>query len=217
MGLLLTHPAKFSPPILGAIERALVPRSNADALILDPFAGIGGVHALPWRTIGVEIEPEWASQHRDTVHGDSTKLTQRFLPESFDAVVTSPAYGNRMADSYAGDPKGTKRFTYRIALGRPLSENSGAGLQWGDEYRRLHQAVWVEVREVLRSDGWLVVNLSNHIRKGVEQPVIEWHLSFLFELGFLLDEVIAVPTQRMKFGANSDSRAATEKVLVLRR
>jgi hypothetical protein len=215
---MLTHPAKFSPPILEAIEGALAVRLSGDALLLDPFAGIGGVHQLPWRTVGVELEAEWAAQHPDTLCGDSTDLgALGIAPGSFDAVVTSPAYGNRMADSYAGDPKGTRRFTYRIALGRPLSDNSGAGLQWGDEYRRLHQAVWVECREALKPDGWMLVNVSNHIRKGVEQPVVEWHLSFLFELGFLLDEVIAVPTQRMRFGANSESRAATEKVLVLRR
>lgn len=40
------------------------------------------------------------------------------------------AYGNRMAGQYAGDPKGSKRHTYRISLGRRLNERGDAALQW---------------------------------------------------------------------------------------
>jgi tRNA G10 N-methylase Trm11 len=211
------HPAKFSPPILAAIETALAARVDGAAVILDPFAGVGGVHALPWETVGVEIEPEWAAQHPATRCGDSTKLTDLFPAGSFDAVVTSPAYGNRMADSYAGDAKGTRRFTYRTSLGRPLAAGNGGGLQWGDAYRDLHLAVWEQCVRMLRPGGWVFVNVSNHIRGGVEQPVVEWHLQTLLGLGLLVDEVIAVNTQRMKFGANSGRRVDSEKVLILRR
>ena len=209
------HPARFSTPILAEINRLLGARLAPEASVLDPFAGVGGIHNLPYTTVGVEIEPEWAATHPQTVCGDSTQLSSLFPGYEFDAIVTSPAYGNRMADNYAGDAKGTRRFTYRVSLGRALSEGNGAGMQWGASYRELHAAVWAECWSVLRPGGWMVVNVSNHIRAGVEQPVVEWHLSTLLALGFRVDEVVAVGTARVGFGANRDLRVSAERVLVM--
>lgn len=98
------HPAKFSPAILDRLDRWI--RAEAMYLgkrthrvrVLDPFAGVGGVHALPGSTFGVEIEPEWAAAHPRTRVGDATALPWR--ARSFDVVCTSPCYGNRMADSH---------------------------------------------------------------------------------------------------------------------
>lgn len=209
----IPHPARFSTPILAEIDRILGARLASDASVLDPFAGVGGIHNLPYTTVGVEIEPEWAASHSQTVCGDSTQLSSLFPAYEFDAIVTSPAYGNRMADNYAGN--GTKRFTYRISLGRSLTEGNGAAMQWGSAYRELHAAVWAECWSVLRSGGWMVVNVSNHIRAGVEQPVVEWHLSALLALGARVDEVIRVSTARVGFGANRDLRVGAERILVL--
>lgn len=211
----VTHPARFSTPVLAEIDRVLAERLSADATLLDPFAGTGRVHTLPYVTVGVEIESEWAAMHPQTIHGDSTNLRSLFPAYEFDAIVTSPAYGNRMADNYAGDH--TKRFTYRTALGRPLTDGNGAGLQWGDEYRRVHAAVWSECWAVLRSGGWFVVNLSNHVRAGVVQPVVEWHLVTLVSLGAHVDEVSRVATSRVGYGANRDQRVGHEHVLTLRK
>lgn len=214
------HPAKFSAPVLAAVERVAAQRLASPARILDPFAGVGGIHALArhgWETVGVEIEPEWAASHPATVCGDSLLLVDRFGPGSFDAVITSPAYGNRMADAYAGDAKGSRRFTYRIALGRNLSAGNGGGMQWGDDYRALHSEVWQQAVTVLKPGGLMIVNVSNHIRQRVEQPVVEWHLSTLLGLGLYVDDVISVTTRRMRYGDNGEARAASEKLLVLTR
>lgn len=103
------HPAKFSDPILDAIEAEL--RSHLfgpDSVLCDPFAGVGRVHELAERlgcdSIGVELEPEWAATHSRTICGDSTALSALVGPYAgqVDAIVTSPAYGNRMADQYLG-------------------------------------------------------------------------------------------------------------------
>lgn len=71
--------------------------------VLDPFAGVGGIHDLAddrWNTYGVELEPEWAHQHPRTRVGDATAL--EWGDDSVDVVATSPCYGNRMADTYDG-------------------------------------------------------------------------------------------------------------------
>lgn len=99
------HPAPFPQYILDEFALILTAqrRHVGRALrILDPFAGIGRVHNLPDRlgeTVGVEIEPEWAACRAGTIVGDATQLPDEWT-SSFDAVVTSPCYGNRLADHH---------------------------------------------------------------------------------------------------------------------
>ena len=205
------HPAKFSRAIVEAIERTLVayvpPGTLAgEPTVLDPFAGVGTIHRLRkigYQTVGVELEREWADQHPGTICGDSTRLAELVYPFSaFDAVVTSPAYGNRMADAYDGRD-GSRRSTYRLALGRPLSDGNGAGLHWGDEYRELHWIVWQQCAQVLKPGGFFLLNVSDFVKNDYTQPVALWHAATLSRLGFQLVRWEPIDTQR--FGLGSDA------------
>lgn len=225
------HPAKFSPSILAMLTKVLIeafPEEHADShgvfRILDPFAGVGGIHQLAHKsvqTVGVELEPEWASAHPDTIVGDATALP--FEAGTFDAVVTSPCYGNRMADRYDGRD-GSKRYTYRIYLGRMPTDGSAAVMKWGQAYRELHEKAWVEALRVVRPGGLIVVNMKNHFkqvkRKGVKseelQKVTEWHLRTLMELGCTVERIIPVDTPSLKHGKGSELRDI-ERILVMRR
>jgi hypothetical protein len=100
---LTPHPAKFNSDVLDVIHQVLnaeLPGRHSPLQVLDPFAGVGGIHTLhdpPWvETYGLEIEPEWAEQNSRTVTGDI--LTYDFGGAMFDVIATSPCYGNRMAD-----------------------------------------------------------------------------------------------------------------------
>jgi hypothetical protein len=260
------HPAKYSKPVMAAIRATLaelLPSGPlAPARVLDPFAGVGGIHQLrpDYYTLGVELEPEWATASDDTQIGDATNLDW-IQTGSFDAVVTSPAYGNRMADSYDGARDvckkcagsghdghlhhegevcrrtqcfgaalgmnpctacgGTgylksKRYTYRISLGRELSPNNGAGLQWGDQYRAMHLAAWREAGRVLRTAGLLVINISDHYRNGHLQGVDLWHANACGLIGFELIRQIPVKTTRNGNGSNRELRDSCEWLLVFR-
>lgn len=90
----IKHPAKYSDALLPVFNELL----NGCVKVLDPSAGTGKIHSLHYDTIGIEIEREWAELHNKTLVGDATNLP--FKDGEFDAICTSPTYGNRMADSH---------------------------------------------------------------------------------------------------------------------
>lgn len=103
------HPAKFTKTVLAEMGVWLQREADLERrslFVLDPFAGVGRVHQLAttWGicSLGVEIEPEWAACHEDTICGDALALTDLFPMEQdrFDVIATSPCYGNRLADHH---------------------------------------------------------------------------------------------------------------------
>ncbi len=206
----MKHPATFSTAVLEVIDELL-----GDAVsVLDPFAGVGGIHDLKGReTYGLEIEPEWASKHFLTHVGSALAL--EWMDDSFDAIATSPTYGNRMADSYDGRD-GSTRSTYRIALGRPLDGENSGGMQWGKAYREFHIKAWAEAVRVLKPGGRFVLNCKDHMRGGERQPVTDWHVSVLENLGLGVHDWRRVPAYGYGYGANAAARVDAEDVVLLR-
>lgn len=97
-----THPAKWSQAVLDAIGDVCFELLPDGAAIFDPFAGEGVprlAEAIGQPVTGIELEPEWAEKGGDTtIVGNALALP--FDPASMDAMITSPAYANRMADSH---------------------------------------------------------------------------------------------------------------------
>lgn len=208
------HPAMFSDAVLDAFRELLGEHHDGDGRrLLDPFAGTGRIHELrpDWDTVGVELEPEWACLHPDTIHGDSRQLP--FPHDSFDGVATSPAYGNRLADSYnAYDPQA--RRSYSIDLGRPLTAGNGAGLQWGPEYRQLHVAVWTDCVRVLRPGGLLLLNCKDHQRDRRIVSVTGWHVRTLVALGLAVIDLRTLRNAGLPF---TTAEPLSELVVALRK
>lgn len=203
----IAHPTRFSPAVL-AVVRELIP--DRGQRMLDPFAGTGRALDLYRRSIGVEIEHEWAAMHEHCIVGDATALP--FADGVFDLVVTSPCYGNRFADHHNAKD-GSIRHSYRHDLGRPLHSNNAGRMQWGDEYRWTHVEAWLEVRRVLDRFGWFVLNVSDHVRRKERVRVSAWHVETIRSLGFVLADVRQVQTKRLRYGDNRD-RADCEFVFV---
>jgi hypothetical protein len=209
------HPARYTPGVLAVVARLLDRHGiESGARVLDPFAGTGGIHRVArWATVGVELEPEWARAHPRTIVGDATRLP--FAAGSFAAVATSPAYGNRMADSYDGRD-GSDRRTYRIALGRPLDTRSGAALQWGPAYRDLHGQAVAEMARVVRPGGLVVVNMRDHTRAHRPVDAVGWWTRTLVAAGLELLAVEEVATPGYRYGANHHARTDGEALIVTR-
>jgi len=225
------HPAIFNMDIIERLREIIcdeVERQKVNLNILDPMAGIGRIHLLggsyhagldDWggvhvNTWGVELEPEWATQHPKTDVCDARSL--QFTDGTFDAIITSPPYGNRMADHHNAKDSST-RITYKHKLGRDLTEGNTGGMQWGEDYKQTMWEIWQECDRVLRPGGLFVVNVKNHIRNFQIQRVVEWHLTKLLALGNLIVEILQVPCDGMGYGANREARVEAEHIIVTRK
>lgn len=214
----LSHPARFSKDLLPVFADLLTRYiGEGTATVLDPFAGAGGIHQLEdygWQTVGVELEPEWAKLHDRTEVGSALDLP--FDAKSFGAVVTSPTYGNRLADNHdAKDPH--LRRSYKHDLGRDLTDGNSGAMQWGPEYRTFHKAAWEQVARVLRPGGVFLLNISDHIRNGKREDVSGWHVRYLLDAGFTFLDCVPVATGRLRQGANAEARVDAELVWAFRR
>jgi DNA modification methylase len=219
----MRHPAPFSREILSLVERQhLLPDTG---IVLDPMAGVGNIHRLATptcRTVGIELEPEWAAAHPDTMVGNALRLP--FGRASFDGVMTSPCYGNRLADHHRARDGSTRRsYTHDLQHTandperRLHPDNSGTLRATKAEYWAFHARAWVEVRRVLRPGGRFVLNVSDHISRGVVVPVVERHTDLVLLSGFTLVKEFRVTTRRLRYGANNRLRVPTESVLVFDR
>jgi SAM-dependent methyltransferase len=205
----IKHPAKFSDEILDVIRPYLSGR------VLDPFAGVGKLRTIYPEAYLLELEPEWAAV-AGAIQG--TVLNLPWGKDYFDMIVTSPPYGNRMSDSYRSNKKWTY-FTYANSLDRPLTDGSGASMQWGKSYREFHMKAWQECDRVLKPGGRFILNISNHIRSGIEIDVTDFHHSVLTEeLGYKTLMHYMVPTKRMRFGKHQQTaKVDYESVIVYKK
>jgi hypothetical protein len=214
----VSHPARFSNAILDQLVVLLGRHLEAGSWILDPFAGTGRIHEInewvvePYEISAIEIEPEWANLHPDTRVGNALRTT--YTDGAIDGYVTSPCYGNRLADHHhASDPESRRSYTHD--LGRDLSPDNAGALQWGPEYRDFHERAWKEATRVLRPGGVFVLNIKDHTRDGVRQHVAGWHVTTLCRLGFTLLEHVEVETPSLRVGENREGRWP-EQIYVLR-
>lgn len=245
-------PAKYSEPILDQIALELRSRLICAGTILDPYGGVGGIHALrdtlpDLDTVAVEIEPEFAACHPDTLCGDSRLLGQVLGDRAgtITAVVTSPDYGNRLADQYLGsenekcrvcDGKGgtykldepincpkcngtgkapSLRMGYAIALGRKCDPRSGARYQFGKKYRDLHLGILGAVVDTVPAGTLLIYNVSSSIADKGYRPVMEWWVTEIARRADI-KALVPIETDRLKFGANYDARVPAEHLIVAR-
>jgi hypothetical protein len=215
----IKHPAIYSDHFIPIFSKLLINSHN----ILDPFAGIGKIgliknHGFLGKITCNELEEEWTKSEYsiDEWHiGDAANMKWS-KDNYFDAICTSPTYGNRMADHHNAKDN-SKRITYKHYLGRNLNEENTGMMQWGEKYRNKHIEIYKECKRVLNNDGLFIINISDHIRKGEIIKVSEWHKEILINLGLIFLEEIKCETKRMKYGKNAELRTKYEYIYVFKK
>lgn len=208
----IRHPAQYSDALLPTMARYL----RAGWLVLDPFAGVGGLARLGFtgaRFVLNEIEGNVIAQAQGKCRVMGNALTLPFASETFDAVVTSPTYGNRMADHHRARDA-SKRNTYYHAFGGVMHADNTGLLQFGAAYCERHARAWGEVARVLKHGGLFVLNVSDHIRGGRQVNVSQWHRETLCGMGLTLRASHSIKTPRNRCGANGHLRCECEYVFV---
>jgi hypothetical protein len=215
----IRHPAKYTDSFISIFADLLKDRNN----VLDPFAGTGKLGLIKQcgfsgTIYANEIEPEWINENLydcDLITCQDAELLD-YPPEYFDAIRTSPTYGNRMADHHKAKD-GTKRNTYTHCLGRQLSGGNTGKMQWGVEYMEKHKRIYKHLYLLVKPNGLFICNIKNHIRNGKEINVKEFHENALISCGFIKTNEIFVETKGNGFGANSDKRTNGEYILVFQK
>jgi len=214
------HPAKYSDKCIPIFATLLSDRNP----VLDPFAGTGKLALIKQfgftgKVVCNELEPEWitTTPHPvDEYHvGDAAHMSWA-ADNHFAAICTSPTYGNRKADHY-NNKHITRKVTYTHALGRPLHTDNTGILQWGQEYRTKHTVVYAECIRVLSPGGLFIVNIANHIRRGVLTNVTGWHKGVLKNLNLNFVKEIKVDVQPLLLNGNTNRRPEYESILIFRK
>lgn len=213
------HPAKFSDVILEHVSTILPDHIDT---IVDPMAGVGKVVNLgpDYKYLLNELEPEWANQiddMYDVTVGDAKDMT---IPSDINtAIVTSPPYGNRMADFFKSQTRPeSMKGRYGGDLGRRLTEGSTASKKFGDEYRVMMSEIYTALTDQMCSGQLFILNVSNFIRSYKEVNVVGFYLDLFTTMGFTLDALYPVVTPRRGgTGANQDLRVDHEVIMLWRK
>jgi hypothetical protein len=219
----VTHPARWTPAILDAIEPVIV---DLGLPIHDPYAGTGErlgalCDKVALTFTGTEIEAPFIIDPR-VKHGDSTDPAT-YPPRPF-VAVTSPVYPNGMADHFRARDT-SKRHTYRQALAtmlgydQPLHTNNmgryAGRTRRGMASERRHFDI--AQRCIVHWPDHVVVNLKDVITKTEVVPVVELWKGMLIARAYEVINEIKVATPGQRNGANRDARADHEVVIVARR
>jgi tRNA G10 N-methylase Trm11 len=187
----MQHPARYNNKFSSFFTDIL---QNCN-LVLDPFGGTGKLsNLIPNNVICLEIEPEWATD----IIGNALYLP--FKDNSFDAICTSPTYGNRMADTLLDNKY--IRNTYTCAIGRKLHKDNSGTLQWGKQYKKFHKDAWRECIRVLKPGGIFCLNIKDHIRGLKRQHVTKWHSDLLQKYGLEQIQHYKIETNGIQYGKN---------------
>lgn len=214
------HPAKFTEDQIDNIAGALEEEFNGKKVkVLDPYAGVGRIFDLNvhfgHKVTAVEIEPEWAMQHDQTICADS-HAWMAGSKNLFDAIATSFVFPNRMTDHHNAKDD-SKRHTYKHYLKRDPSPESSATLGWGRKWRDFHRQGFRHMQQIVKPNGLIILDSKNHFTDSgaTEHRVNEWCIRYLIGLGMSLLQVRPVFAQGLRHGTNYNERSDRHLIIVM--
>ncbi len=155
-----------------------------DALVLDPFAGVGGtligaaIARRPRKAIGIEINKDWIDIYNQVVKqeklmpqeiilGDCIDVMQKMSDQTFDFIVTDPPYNIHLEQTMSND-RYSEEFANRRTDYNMRSEEKKdlANLTSYDEYLDSMKHVFKECYRLLKSDKYMVFIVRDAYQDG---------------------------------------------------
>lgn len=182
-GLTEEHPATFSPTMISDYVRFFTKR---DAVVLDPFVGIGSTLVACTRTgrrgIGIDLNGEYADIARKRVegdpkqrviHGDAWGIEKYGLPK-IDYCVTSPPYF-RMLEKIDVTQK------RRIRKGLATDYGDSVALpEEVDEYVNELVDLFSKIAKITKENGYATVIIQNFRDQGRMVP-LAWQFAIAMQ------------------------------------
>jgi len=187
------HPATWDERLISAAAEMIEHHTAAPGILIDPMAGEGSHYApfaeAGWTVIMSDIHL-WPHRDRRVLCCDAADISAD--DDSIDVLLTSPPFGNRLADKMSTDDD--QRVTYADRRGADAAENDASGMQWGAAYRSAMRRIWTEAARLLKDDGLAVIDIKDHIRGGSRQHVTAWTIQAWRDLGWTVADIIPVQT-----------------------
>jgi len=177
------HPAPFP---YSMIERLVKFFTKKDALVLDPFCGVASTLKAcglnERRGIGIELVPKWVNlskkrlkeevpnySEQKIIKGDSRKILDRFDPNSFDFIVTSPPYWQILTK--AADHKVIKeRIEKNLDTKYSEDKNDLGNITDYDQFLKELKLIFQKCFKVLKHGKYMVVVVSDFRHKSKYIP-----------------------------------------------
>lgn len=172
------HPAPFSYKM---VERLIKFFTKKNAMVLDPFCGVGSTLkacALNDRKgIGIELSKKWVelskkrlkdelsyTNSQKIIHGDARKALDRFDKDCFDFIVTSPPYWqilNKRADHKVFNDRVKKKLDTNYSKNKDDLGNIENYSKFLEELKKVFKNCYV----VLKPGKYMVVVVSDFRHK----------------------------------------------------
>jgi DNA modification methylase len=176
------HGANKPPRLMSQIIEFF---TKPDALILDPFAGVGGtligasICAKPRMAVGIEINQKWVEvyhqvlalhtelQSQQMLQGDCLRVMATMEASSFDFIAFDPPYNihlkQTMSGGNAAEQHTNRRTDYDMRSHDPADL---ANLACYEEYLDAMERVFVECSRLLKPKKYLVFIVRNAYQHG---------------------------------------------------
>ena len=186
------HPASYP---VSLCEKLIKTFSKADALVLDPFNGIGSTTVaaqnLGRKAVGIDLSQEFCDiakrrvgeDHRiQIINGDSFEILETLPANDFDICITSPPYWDILNMKRSADTKNAVNYSDKI--------NDIGNIADYDEFIHTLSHLFSAVNRVLKKGGYCIVNVMDIRKKSNFYPLHSDLATALQKIGFIYDDLI---------------------------
>lgn len=186
------HPASYP---VSLCEKLIKTFSRINSNIIDPFNGIGSTttacHNLGNPGTGIDLSAEFCDialtraqndNNIRVINGNSFDILQSLGEASFDLCVTSPPYWDILNMKRSVDQKDTINYSDK--------DDDLGNIPDYDEFIRQLASLFNEVKRVLKSGGYCIVNVMDIRKKNIFYPFHSDLATAMQKIGYIYDDLI---------------------------